>query len=330
MAQSRRWCGTLNELPDGFSGEEWFKALEDKVAYAVGQLEIGENTGHEHLQFYVQLNRSQRLNWLKAQISDKAHWEQSKGSPEQARAYCMKEETRVAGPWEVGLWAKQGQTRGLAQAVELVKGGAPLKTVAEDLPEVYIRHWRGLKEWRTELLSRGPRQIGPEGPEVWVFWGPTGTGKSRRAHEQWPGAYWKLNSNKWWDGYIGQDTVIFDDFKGSAMTLHDFQRVVDRYPMEVETKGGTIHLSAARYVFTSNKHPADWYSAEADPDGSVMRRINDYCADRGRLIHFVGAPGGAAAHGEAAPGPAEPAHGGDEWGFAGEFSGFLDPLHLAI
>lgn len=303
MTQARNWCGTLNELPDGFNGAEWFAALQDKVAYAVGQLEMGENTGHQHLQLYVQLKRSQRLGWLRAQISDKAHWEPRKGTAAQAREYCMKEETRVAGPWEVGLWATQGQTRGLSDAIGLLRGGSTMRAVAEELPEVFVRHWRGLREWERERKAKPPRDL-PDGPEVWVFWGPSGTGKSRRARDTWPEAYWKLNSAKWWDNYCGQDTVIFDDFKGSSMCLHDFQRVVDRYPMDVEVKGGTVPLSATRYVFTSNKHPADWYSAEADPEGTVMRRINEFCADRGRLIHFVGAPG-AAAEREAAPGPAD-------------------------
>lgn len=303
MSQARNWCGTLNELPDGFTGEQWFESIKEKVKYAVGQLEVGENTGHEHLQFYVQCGVPRRLAWLRAQISDKAHWEPSKGSPEQARAYCMKEETRVAGPWEVGLWAKQGQTRGLTHATELLQAGGTMRQVAEELPEIFVRHWRGLREWQREMTAKPPRDL-PDGPEVWVFWGASGTGKSRRARDTWPGAYWKLNSAKWWDGYAGQDTVIFDDFKGSSMCLHDFQRVVDRYPMDIEVKGGTVPLSAVRYVFTSNKHPADWYSAEADPDGTVMRRINEFCADRGRLIHFVGAPG-AATQSEAAPSAAD-------------------------
>ena len=54
------------------------------------------------------------------------------------------------------------------------------------------------------------------------------------------------------------------------MKLHEFQMVIDRYPMPVEVKGAYIDLSATRYVFTSNKHPSEWYSAEADPDGTVM------------------------------------------------------------
>ena len=64
-----------------------------------------------------------------------------------------------------------------------------------------------------------------------------------------------MTNDKWWDGYHGEKTVIFDDFKGSSMRLHDFQLIVDRYPVKVETKGSTVELSATRLVFTSNKHP---------------------------------------------------------------------------
>lgn len=177
----------------------------------------------------------------------------------------------------------------LAMAAQAIREGKEMKEVATEFPEAFIKYSKGMMAYQTLMKSRGKRQCPPDGPEVWVFWGPTGTGKSRRAFSEWSDAYRKMTNDKWWDGYRGEETVIFDDFKGSSMRLHDFQLIVDRYPVKVETKGSTVELSATRLVFTSNRHPSEWYSGDADPEGTVMRCIDEFCARRGRLIHFVGA-----------------------------------------
>lgn len=51
--------------------------------------------------------------------------------------------------------------------------------------------------------------------QVEVFWGTTGTGKSRRAwDEAGVGAYSKCPRSKFWDGYQGQENVVVDEFRG--------------------------------------------------------------------------------------------------------------------
>ena len=109
-------------------------------------------------------------------------------------------------------------------------------------------------------------EFGPDGPELWVLWGPSGSGKSRYAKEHWPGAFWKTPYTQWWDGYGTHDTVILDDFRGDCMRLTDLQRLLDWYPLWVEIKGGSLPMLATRYVITSNQHPADWYT-RGDPMG---------------------------------------------------------------
>ena len=280
----RNWCGTRQV--QGFDAEQFLRSIveSNKARYAVGQLEQGS---HLHLQFYVQRDRQSTLNVMKRDICAETHWEQSRGTPEQNKSYCTKESTRVAGPWEFGTAVKERQRSDLDKAAQLIDEGKSLRDVAIECKSTFIRYHKGLRAYEAITRSKGPRTFGPEGPEVWVFWGETGTGKSRRAFEQWPDAYRKMSTDKWWDGYKGEDTVIFDDFKGSSMRLHEFQMVIDRYPMQVEIKGAFVDLSATRYVFTSNKHPRDWYSREADPDGTVMRRITEFCEEHGRLIHFT-------------------------------------------
>lgn len=74
------------------------------VAYCVYQLERGEN-GTLHLQGYLELKNRKRFTELKKFHGlFGAHFEPRKGSPSEARDYCMKTDTRVAGPWEHGVF----------------------------------------------------------------------------------------------------------------------------------------------------------------------------------------------------------------------------------
>ena len=284
MAQVRNWIGTLF-IQDGFNASEWMQGLFEngEVAFVCGQLEQCPKTGRIHLQYMIQMDRSRQLARVR-KISAQTHWEPVRGSCAQARAYCTKEETRVDGPWEFGQMTTQGKRRGLEEAIDAVKLGNPIKEIASEFSMVWVGHYKGLLNLRQTLgLEADRRQFGPEGPEVWVLWGPTGTGKSRFAAEQWPDAFWKAPDDKWWDGYNGQETVIIDDFKDYGMKLLDMQRLLDRYPLWVEVKGGSVPMLAKRYVLTSNTHPDEWY-AKADPGKTLMRRIKEFAEDHGRLI----------------------------------------------
>ncbi len=282
---SKCWCGTLQLDDELFDGNGWLQSLLDEklICYGVGQIECGS---HAHFQFYLILSDPHILSWLKKRISGAAHWEKARGSPLQNKAYCTKEDTRVGGPWEVGVMKWQGYRSDLEAVAEMVNEKCSIKEIANSFPNTFMRYHRGIDALK-RALNTEPRKIGPEGPEVWIFWGDPGTGKTRTAFERWPDAYVKPNNGKWWDGYDGQETVIFDDFKGSAMSLHDFQRVIDRYPLQMEVKGGYVNVNATRYVFTSNHPPAEWYSEEADRYGTVARRVKEFCADHGRLRHMV-------------------------------------------
>jgi len=63
----------------------------------------------------------------------------------------------------------------------------------------------------------------------------------------------------WWDGYGGQRDVIIDDFYG-GLRFSFMLQLLDRYPLRLQTKGGSVVLLATRFVITSNKHPSDWYN----------------------------------------------------------------------
>ena len=82
-----------------------------------------------------------------------------------------------------------------------------------------------------------------EEPRTWkteVYWiyGASGSGKSRLIYElAQSDAYWK-DDTKWWDGYDKHHTVVWDDFRGHCCHLTYLLKILDRYPLRVEQKGG--------------------------------------------------------------------------------------------
>jgi hypothetical protein len=112
---------------------------------------------------------------------------------------------------------------------------------------------------------------------IHVFHGPTGTGKSRRAWEeaQLGGlpVYAKDPRSKFWYGYRSEDRVIVDEFRGGIDIAH-LLRWLDRYPVCVETKGGSLPLVGSKMWITSNLHPRDWYpELDAASFAALERRL---------------------------------------------------------
>jgi hypothetical protein len=108
-----------------------------------------------------------------------------------------------------------------------------------------------------------------------VYWGHTGTGKSRRAwDEAGIGAYPKDPRSKFWDGYRNHEHVVIDEFRGGIDISH-ILRWFDRYPVVVEVKGSSVVLSATHIWITSNIDPRQWYP-ELDEEtlAALLRRLD--------------------------------------------------------
>jgi len=116
--------------------------------------------------------------------------------------------------------------------------------------------------------------------EIVCYWGTTGMGKSRRAWEEAGlNAYPKDPRSKFWDGYRGQEHVVFDEFRGGIDISHVL-RWFDRYPVIVEVKGSSTVLKAKKIWITSNLHPNDWYpELDQETKSALIRRLT--------IVHFV-------------------------------------------
>lgn len=260
QSNGKNWIFTLNNPCATFEAD-LLEAMEanDCYQFLAGQREIAPTTGTEHFQGMLCLSKRKRMQWLKTHLLDTAHWEIMMGKPSQALAYCTKEDTRKPG-YEPITWGEepnnhQGKRNDLEAVKSLIDSGATESTIAEEHFTSWVRHYRGFREYKRIKVS--PRTWATD---VWVIIGPTGTGKSRMASESDEPAnlYYKQAHSDWWDGYDAQPTVIMDDFYG-WVRYDEMLRLMDRYPMLVQTKGGQTQFLAKKLILTSNTMPPLWY-----------------------------------------------------------------------
>lgn len=73
------------------------------------------------------------------------------------------------------------------------------------------------------------------------------------------------NATKWWDGYQGEDVVIFDEWRGAmdpecGISYSTLLQITGRLVIWIERKGGMVPLTSTTFIFTSPFHPKDWYT----------------------------------------------------------------------
>jgi len=246
--RSRFWCFTSWDEKIEYSGA---------VDYIIYQREVAPETKKEHWQGYIELPNPIGIKSLKNYFNSKTiHVEERRGSREQAREYCRKETSRLNGSTviERGTWreARQGRRSDLGDLFEIIRANGSDRELAERSPGSFIRYGRGLANLRRVLMPERDWM-----PEVTICQGPTGSGKSKYAKENFPGAYYKTLA-KWWDGYIGQENVIIDEFSLADWSRRELLSLLDRYPFLVETKGGTVQFLAKKICITTNEKFADW------------------------------------------------------------------------
>lgn len=258
--QIRHWCFTSFE-------NKWPAWIPDITNYMVYQIEVSPDTGRFHIQGYVEFKRSVRLARAK-KILDlaTAHLEPRQGSRSQAREYCMKEESRSlnedAGPWEFGEWAEGEVKRSdLETVIADMKSGKDFNTMVVENPAVALRYYKNMNLVWNHFNSI-PRDGSTATINIYIY-GDAGVGKTRFSYwlrsRQASSPYTSYIRN-WWQGYVGQKWAIYDDFDGAAhMDVSDFKKICDRYPVQVQCKGGSAEYCASYNIFTSNTYPIEWY-----------------------------------------------------------------------
>lgn len=270
--RARGWCFTENNPGNPDDLVQRLKSNKS-VQYFVFQLERGSRQQRQHWQGYLYLKNPHRMAGVKDILGlQSAHLEVQRGTPEQASDYCKKDDDRLDGPWEHGDLPAQGKRKDLGDLYEHLREHRSLRGALEEMPAVTMRHLRAAERVLSLLEPRRDWEM-----QVLVYIGRPGTGKSRTARDlcrnedvEW---YTKSN-NKWWDGYEGHHTVIWDDIDPEIVSIHFLLQLCDRYDMQVEVKGGMRQFLSKRIIFTTNmRFEAMYPSASADHMAAFNRRV---------------------------------------------------------
>jgi len=194
----------------------------------------------------------------------RAHLERMNGKPEDSRAYCSKQDLH---PFEIGTLPSPGKRNDLQVVATRILEGATIRDVALDADVgavAVVKFHKGLTVLRS--LSRPDRTDFPK--IFWIF-GPTGTGKTKcsflSGSSLAPGGaddVWISSGGlRWFDGYDGQHVAIFDDFRAKHVTSFAFfLRLLDRYPVSVEFKGGFVKFNPAVLFITCPYDPDECFA----------------------------------------------------------------------
>lgn len=252
---------TINNYTD-----EHIKMLKEHTCRAIGYgKEVGAS-GTPHLQGWVCYKNQRQERAVRKKLKG-AHVEGAR-CIHKLIEYCKKEGDytergdipmthKEKGDSERARWE---ETRTLAKAGKL-----------DDIdPDIYVRLYGTLKRIAADHTS--PPESVDHLDNHW-YWGPSGTGKSRKARTENPGAYIKLN-NKWWDGYKGEDTVIMEDLDVYDKALGgDIKRWADHYPFPAEVKGSVKVIRPKKLIITSNYPPEEIWEDERTI-GPIRRRFH--------------------------------------------------------
>lgn len=280
MSRARGWFLTENRNIEDSKSALSKICDEGGVRYAVMAKERAPTTGHEHAHIYLYFTCLKSFKAIK-EVFPTADIERAKGNMEQASKYVTKDGDVL---YEFGDLPKPSKSidEQWKEAVEAFKNGKGDKE-----SRMYARYQRFFDNLETTYAELKDFDGDLKKKNLWIY-GDPGTGKSRSVRE-----YARLHGlriynklpNKWWDGFEGQDIVLFEDADADTcrILIRQFKLWTDRYVFAAELKGSRKDISPNfQFIITSN-HDLEECFPEGIDEVAIRRRFSVLSVGDARL-----------------------------------------------
>jgi len=255
--KSRNFAFTLNNYtPEDIEELKSFTNIK-----YIGWAEEVSKSGTPHLQGLACFKSVKTLAAACTALTGKSHVEfkVEESTFKQARDYyaCNPDKGAPLNLYEQGVLPMDPKAKGEATASAYAEAWslAEQGKIDEIDPLIRLKYLRTLEHVRTRYLKKRKLEDCTEKHD-W-YYGPTRTGKSRKAREELGPCYKKRAATKWWDGYEDGPALIEDFDKAHHFMGHDLKIWLDRYPFPAEVKGSQGEIRPSRIIVTSNYHPSE-------------------------------------------------------------------------
>lgn len=247
MSKARHVCFTVNNWTE----EIYNEIVEFDWQYIVIGKEIGEQ-GTPHLQCYGCFRK--QTGYARLAKKWKAHFEVTKGTPEQASVYCKEDGDFFergdlpASKQSAGGEATKQKWKDMTKLAEEGK----FEELKEEHPQEYARMY---STWHRMHQDCMPKPAARDTLANFWIHGATGCGKSRGVREYYGEAnIYPKALNKWWDGYKGELVVLIEEVspKDKDWLAEKLKVWCDHYPFVAEHKGKSVMIRPPIIIVTSN------------------------------------------------------------------------------
>lgn len=301
-SRSRKWMITINNpLDKGFTHDKIKEVLTSirSLDYLAMCDEIGNEKHTLHTHIIIHRGGALRFSTLQKMFPPGSQLDNLRGTMQQARDYIRKEgkykgsskeETNLKNTFEESGMVpdeRQGQRSDLIALYDMIKDGKSNYEILEDNPN-YMLQLEKVERCR-EILRYEEFKNKVRDIQVEYWYGDPGTGKTSGVYALYGGydkVYRITDSRNPWDGYKGQDVILFDDFRACDFDINVLLKWLDIYPLELPCRYNNKQACFTRIYFTSNI-PFDqlYKTVQSDDTGTwnaFCRRFNtikQFCND---------------------------------------------------